>query len=161
MKVIKLADIVIPESFKQSQPKQHKLDKVRVYVDKHGELDKPIVLDGQMLTDNYTRYLVALEYRFEEVPYITAKEYRDNIVKSEIPETYIVGKFKNCDKEYTWKITNGLSVEIGDRVLVRSKCKNGKNGNKAVTVTKVFTSNSPRMLRHKPVIKKLKSSVVK
>lgn len=156
MNVIKLADIVIPESFEKSQPKQHKLDKVRAYVDQHGKLDKPIVLDGHMLTDNYARYLIALEYCFEEVPYITTQEYRESC-KSDIPVTYIIGKFKNCDKEYTWKITNGLSVEVGDRVLVRTKCKNGKNGNRAVTVVNIITSNSPRMLRHKPVIKKLKS----
>lgn len=160
MKTIKLVDIIIPESFEQSQPKQHKLDKVRAYVNKHGELDKPIVLDGQMLTDNYVRYLIALECKLEEVPYITTQEYRENIVDNEIPVTYIVGKFKNCNKEYTWKITNGLSVKIGDRVLVKSKCKNGKSGCKAVTVVDVITSNSPRMLRHKPVIKKLKSGGV-
>ena len=161
MNAIKMSDIIIPKSFKHSKPNVHKLNKVREYVDKHGELDKPIVLDGNMLTDNYVRYLVALEYDFDYVPCISTQEYREQRVKNEMPVTYIIGKFKNCDKEYTWKVTNDISVEVGDRVLVKSKSKNGKNGTKAVTVVQVFTSDSPRMLRHKPVIKKLKATATK
>lgn len=158
LNVIKMSDIFVPKSFERSQPKEQKLNKVRAYVDKHGELDKPIVLDGNMLTDNYVRYLVAMEYGFDEVPCITTQEYREQHSKPDEPTTYIIGKFKNCEKEYTWKIVNGLSVEVGDRVLVKSKCKNGKNGTKAVTVVRVFTTSSPRMLRHKPVVKKLKAA---
>lgn len=113
-----------------------------------------------MLTDNYVRYLVALENGFEKVPYITTQEYREQKVDS--PVTYIIGKFKDCDKEYTWKVTKNINIEVGDRVLVKSRCKDGKvrkNGTKAVTVVQVFTSDNPKMLRHKPVIKKLMASV--
>ena len=161
LNVIKTSDIIVPKSFEHSKPNVHKLNKVRTYVDKHGELDKPIVLDGNMLTDNYVRYLIALEYGFDYVPCISTQEYREQKINDEMPVTYIIGKFKNNDKEYTWKITNDISVEVGDRVLVKSKCKNGKNGTKAVTVVQVFASDSPRMLRHKPVIKKLKASATK
>ena len=75
------------------------------------------------------------------------------------PNTYIIGKFNNCEKEYTWKVTKNIPLEVGDRVLVRTKCKNGKNGNGVVTVVQVFTSDKANMLRHKPVIKKLRASV--
>ena len=152
-----LSEIIVPKSFRQTKPSEQKLNKVRAYVAEHGELDKPIVLDGQMLTDNYVRYLVATEAGFEKVPCITTQEYREQKIEN-IPTTYIVGKFKNCEKEYIWKVTKNISLEVGDRVQVRSKCKNGKNGIGVVTVVQVFTSDSASMLRHKPVIKKLRAS---
>ena len=147
----------MPESFQQTKPSKKKLDKVRAYVAEYRKLDKPIVLDGQMLTDNYIRYLVANEFGFEKVPYITTQEYREQRVENK-PTTYIIGKFKNCEKEYTWRVTKNISLEVGDRVLVRSKCKNGRNDRGVVTVVRVFTSCSANMLRHKPVIKKLRVS---
>lgn len=158
MNTIMLSEIIVPKSFQQTKPNEQKLNKVRAYVDEHGELDRPIVLDGQMITDNYVRYLVAMEYGFEKVPCITTQEYREQKVEN-TPTTYIIGKFKNCEKEYIWKVTKNISIEVGDKVLVRSKCKNGKNGSGVVTVVQVFTSDSASMLRHKPVIKKLRASV--
>ena len=97
-----LSNVVVPKSFSKTNPSEQKLDKVRAYVTEHGELDKPIVLDGQMLTDNYIRYLVAVEAGFEKVPYITTQEYREQKVE-DVPTTYIIGKFNNCEKEYTKK----------------------------------------------------------
>lgn len=152
-----LSDVIIPKSFKQSKPSEHKFNKVVEYVTEHGELDKPIVLDGQMLTDNYVRYLVAVELGFEKVPYITTQEYREQRVEN-TPTTYIIGKFNNCDKEYTWKVTKNIPIVVGDKVLVKTKCKNGKSGRGVVTVVQVFTSEKTSMLRHKPVIKKLRVS---
>lgn len=157
MNTIMLSNIIVPNSFAKTQPSEKKMNSVRKYVEKHGELDKPIVLDGRMLTDNYVRYLIAVELGMEKVPCITSQEYREQKIV-DTPTTYIVGKFKGNDKEYTWKLTKNIDIQVGDRVLVRSKCKNGKNGNKAVTVVQVFTSDSPRMLRHKPVVKKLRAS---
>ena len=157
MNTIMLSDVIVPKSFCKTKPSEVKLNKVRDYVEKHGELDKPIVLDGQMLTNNYVRYLVATEVGFEKVPYITTQEYREQKVEDK-PTTYIIGKFNNCEKEYTWKVTKNIPLEVGDRVLVRTKCKNGKNGNGVVTVVQVFTSDKANMLRHKPVIKKLRTS---
>lgn len=157
MNTIMLSDIIVPKSFANTHPSEKKMDSVRKYVEKHGELDKPIVLDGRMLTDNYVRYLIAVEFGMEKVPCISSQDYREQKIVN-TPTTYIVGKFKGNDKEYTWKLTKNIDINVGDRVLVRSKCKNGKNGNKAVTVVQVFTSDSPRMLRHKPVVKKLRAS---
>lgn len=156
MDTIKLSKIIVPKSFESSHPSKVKLDKVKTYVNEHGKLDKPIVLDGNTLTDNYIRYLVAVECGFEKVPYITSQEYRDREIKEETPMTYIVGKFEDNDKEYIWKVTKNISIDVGDKVLVKSKCKNGKNGTAVVTVAQVFTSDSDHMLRHKPVIKKVK-----
>ena len=159
MNTIMLSEIIVPESFRQTNPSKQKLDRVRTYVAEHGKLDKPIVLDGQMLTDNYVRYLIATEAGFKKVPYITTQEYREQKVEN-TPTTYIIGKFKNCEKEYTWRVNKNISLKVGDRVLVRSKYKNGKNGRGVVTVVQVFTSDSANMLRHKPVIKKLRASAL-
>ena len=156
MNTIKLENIIIPKSFEQSKPSQKKIDKVKEYVNEHGKLDKPIVLDGNMLTDSYVRYLVAIECGFEKVPYITTQEYRDQSLEPSMPMTYIAGKFEGNEKEYIWKVTKNISIEVGDKVMVKSKRVNGNNGTAVVTVTKVFTSDSDKMLRHKPVIKKLK-----
>ena len=156
MNTIKLSDIIVPKSFKETKPSEKKLNSVRAYVSENGKLDKPIVLDGNMLTDSYVRYLVAIEFGFEKVPYITTQEYRDREVDSNKPMTYIAGKFEGNEKEYFWKVTKDITIEVGDKVMVKSKCMNGNNGNAVVTVTRVFTSDSDKMLRHKPVIKKLK-----
>lgn len=159
MNTIMLSDIIVPESFAKTKPSEQKMTNVREYVKEHGELDRPIVLDGRMLTDNYIRYLIASEFGMEKVPCISSQEYREQKI-IDTPTTYIVGKFKDNDKEYIWKVIKDIDINVGDRVLVRSKCKNGKNGNKVVTVVQVFTSDSPRMLRHKPVVKKLRASAV-
>lgn len=151
---IKLSKIVVPESFKNSNPMEVKLDYVRDYVKNHGELDKPVVLDGNMLVDNYVRYLVAKELGFREVPCISYKEYRDRKSVIEMPATYIVAEFKDNPKEYIWRVPNGISVEVGDMVLVKSKFR---DDNKAVvTVGRVFQSDDVDMLKHKTVIKKLR-----
>lgn len=156
IKMVKLTDIIVPDSFKRSKPTKDKMEKVRAYVKEHGKLDKAIVLDGNMLTDNYVRYLVAVECGWNRVPCVSIQEYRDREVDPDKPMTYIVGKFEGNDKEYIWKVTKDISLEVGDKVLVKSKCKNDKNGVAVVTVDKVFTSDSDHMLRHKPVIKKVK-----
>lgn len=151
---IRLSKIIVPDSFKRSNPTENKLNHVRDYVNEHGKLDKPIVLDGNMLTDNYIRYLVAKEFGFDEVHCVSSKEYRDRKNVIEMPATYIAGAFKNNPKEYIWRVPNGMSVEVGDMVLVRSKFK---DDNKAVvTVGRVFQSDDIDMLKHKKVIKKLR-----
>ena len=154
MDFIKLSKIVIPKSFSNNKPQESKMENVRAYVRKHGELDKPIVLDGDMLVDNYIRYLVAKEIGFREVPYIGIKEYREQN-QADGNSVYIVGKFSGSDKEYTWRLTKNIDVDIGDYVLVKSRCKDGSDV-AAVLVVDVFASDDPHLLRHKPVIKKLK-----
>ena len=155
MNKIKLSDIIIPESFKNSVPNENKLNYVREYVKNNNKIDKPIVTNGNILTNNYTRYLVAVEYGLKEVPYVTVHEYKKD--KNNMPITYIIGKFKNNDKEYVWKVTKNVDIHIGDKVLVRSKCKNNNNRAQVVTVVGMFTSDNVKLMtRHKPIIKKLK-----
>lgn len=155
MDFIKLSKIIIPKSFSDSHPQEWKMDSVRSYVKEHNELDKPIILDGSMLVDGYIRYLVAKEYGFREVPFITFREYREQNQIDDDAVTYIVGKFKGSEKEYTWRLDKNIQIEVGDSVLVKSRCKDGSDVS-AVTVVNVFTSDDPHMLRHKPIIKKLK-----
>lgn len=156
MNIIMLSEVIVPESFKRSKPSKEKLERVRAYVKEHNKLDKPIVLDGNVLTDGYIRYLVAIEIGFKKIPYVTLHEHRDREVDPDKPMTYIVGKFEGNDKEYIWKVTKDITLEVGDKVLVKSKCKNGKSGVAVVTVNRIFTSDDDHMLRHKPIVKKIK-----
>ena len=148
---IKIKDIVIPDSFKETQPKEYKLDAVREYVRVNGKLDRPVILKGDTLVNNYTRYLVALEFGMEEVPCFQWNVSDDEI---EMPCTYIVGKFKYSQKPYVWRVRKGMELEVGDVVLVRSMSKNGKT-RAVATVVEVFTSDDKDLLKHKTVIKKL------
>jgi hypothetical protein len=76
MKFIKLSDIIISEDFQNTYPRKWKLDRARTYMAKHGKLDKPIVVDDKnRLLDNYTRYLVALEFGWEEIECVNMREY--------------------------------------------------------------------------------------
>lgn len=156
MKTIKLSEIIVSKAFKRTMPKEEKLNVVREYVKKNGCLDKPVVLRGQMLVDGYVRYLVAQENGFEDVPYITDKEFKTLSQAEEKPNKYIVGVFYNCSKEYTWRVPNRVNVDVGDRVLVNSKY--GKNGRAVVTVVKVYQSDDKELLKHKTIVKRLKSS---
>ena len=157
MNTIKISDIIIPEEFKNSQPSEEKMAKVRKYIAEHGNLDEPVILIGNRLIDGYIRYLVAIEVGMEEVWFkrINWKRFKPQ-VKKESPMKYIVGKFENCEKEYTWKNKRNIPIEIGDKVLVRSKIPYEK-GNFAVVVTvvDVFESDNPKLLKHKKVLKKI------
>ena len=152
MNMINVSDIVIPKRYKRSYPKKEKMDSIRAYVAEHRKLDVPIVLDGKTLVDNYVRYLVARQYGFREVPCITIEEYL--IEQNKFPITCVVGVFENNEKEYVWRINNGITVDVGDMILVKSKCKDGVD-TAIVSVVDVFISEDPKMLKHKPVIKKV------
>lgn len=158
MKTIVLSDIVILNMFKKTTPNKNKMDKVRKYVIENGKLDKPIVLNNKVLKDGYIRYLVAKELGFDIVPYV--KSYEKSIEKSiKFPKiTYVVGKFKNNEKRYVWKLkTKDIDVNVGDRVLVRSKV-HGQTKYNVVDVVKVFESSNPKLLRHNVVIGKVGGS---
>ena len=107
MNTIKVSDVIVPKVFKESKPKDYKLARIRNFVKKHGTLDKPIVVNAdKVLTDNYIRYLVAVEQGLKEVPFMYAQEYREKAKFNprECPTiSYVVGKFYQCDKEYVWK----------------------------------------------------------
>jgi len=150
MTTININEIIVPKSF--SKPSEKKMDAVRRHMEKHGVLDQPVVLQGDLLVDGYVRYLVAKEYKMERIPFVQSSDL-NNIEK---PTMFIVGKFKYCDKEYTWRVPSKIKIKVGDRALVDSKY--GKNGHAVVTVLKVFESEDKDMMRHKPIIKKLKAA---
>jgi hypothetical protein len=156
IKTIKLSKVIVPYNFRNTKPSEKKMEKVRTYVKEHGELDKPIVLDANTLTDGYVRYLVAMELGYEDIPYMTVQEYRDYKKEEGSVRTYIAGKFEGNDKEYIWKVTKNISIEVGDKVFVESKRKSSSGDTAVATVVRVFTSDKDNMLRHKPVIKKAK-----
>lgn len=142
---IRVEDIVILDSFKQTPPKEYKLEEVREYVRANGKLDRPVILKGDTLVDGYTRYLIAVEFGMEEIP---CSQY------SKTPHTFVKAKFGGVNKEYVWRIPkNGTSVEVGDKVLVRTKY--GKKKTAIVTVIEVFTSDDIELMKHKKIIKKI------
>jgi hypothetical protein len=111
----------------------------------NGKLDRPVILKGDTLVDGYTRYIVAGEFGMEEIP---CSQY------SKTPHTFIKAKFDGVDKEYVWRIPkNGTTVEVGDKVLVRTKY--GKKKTAVVTVVEVFISDDVELMKHKKIIRKI------
>ena len=155
MKKTAVKSIYVPSSFRNTTPSPKKMDAVRNYLCENGKLDRPVVLADNVLVDGYIRYLVAVESGLDHIPYISVLDQQKQMANT--PPVYICGKFEGNDKEYTWRITKRMSVEVGDMVQVKSKCKDGSNTS-VVTVTKVFTSDDEKLLRHKPVVKKLKGA---
>lgn len=157
MKTIALSDVIILDMFKKTTPNKNKMEKVRKYVIENGKLDRPIVLNNKVLKDEYIRYLVAKELGFDRVPYV--KSYEKNIDSSiKFPKvTYVVGKFNNNEKRYVWKLTKDIDVNVGDKVLVRSKV-HGQTKYNIINVVKVFESSNPKLLRHNVVIGKVGGS---
>lgn len=69
---MKLADIIIPDYLAESVPNEAKMNRVKRYFLKYGELDKPIIINHKKeLVDGYIRYLVLKEFDVEHV-----KQYR-------------------------------------------------------------------------------------
>jgi uncharacterized protein YfbU (UPF0304 family) len=106
-----------------------------------------------MLIDNYIRYLVAKETNMVSVPYLSQEEYKEKYPHQD-KMSYIVGVFYNCGKRYVWKNPQNLKIEIGCKVLVKSKDKFGNDNKSAVvTVIDIFKSDNPVLLKHKEIIK--------
>ena len=69
---MKLADIIIPDYLAESVPNEAKMNRVKRYFLKYGELDKPIIINHKKeLVDGYIRYLVLKEFDVEDI-----KQYR-------------------------------------------------------------------------------------
>ena len=160
--MMNLSDIIVPKVFKESKPKESKLSRIRNYVLEHGTLDKPVVINSDnVIVDNYIRYLIAAEQGLKEVPVVFAQEHRNKHSSQtdiSLPMTYVVGKFHRCDKEYIWKNDKDLTIEVGDKIRVVSKDKHReKMGTVVVTVTRIFKSDNPDYLKHRSVVKVVKT----
>ena len=69
---MKLTDIIIPDYLAESTPNEVKINRVKRYFIKYGELDKPIIINHKKeLVDGYIRYLTLKEFDVEDV-----KQYR-------------------------------------------------------------------------------------
>lgn len=74
--IIKLEDIVIPNTFKDSHPRGYKINQYTRYFNKHKCLDKPIlvekgIVNGQeyiKLVDQYIRYLIFKNKGIKNIP---------------------------------------------------------------------------------------------
>ena len=155
MDVIKVNEIVIPKVFSKSTPNPIKVDAIREYVEKLHKVDSPVVLDGKVLVDGYIRYLVAVEKGLDEIPYMQALDCQRGNLKKKTMVSYIAGKFKHSEKEYIWKNIMNIPIKQEDKVLVESN--NVVTGTKkgVVIVTRIFQSDNPYLLRHKPVIRNI------
>lgn len=138
-----ISDIIIPDEFTKTTPKNSKVERIREYFNVYNTIDEPVTISsGNILMGGYIRYLIAKENNIQSIPCVIS----DKNFTPKRPVKYIVGKFEN-GLEYIWKIRNKLDVNVGDKVLVANK-----NGSAVVTVVKVFCSNDKDTLRHKPVL---------
>lgn len=138
-----ISDIIIPDEFTKTTPKNSKIERIREYFNAYNTIDKPVTISSSnILMDGYIRYLIAKEKNIQSIPCIIS----DKNFTPKRPCKYIVGSFDN-GLEYIWKIRNKLDVNVGDKVLVANK-----NGSAVVNVVKVFCSNDKDKLRHKPVL---------
>lgn len=155
---VKISDIIVPTYLKRTKPSNKKISHIKEYYEKNGKFDEPVVVNvNNILLDGYARYLTAaVVLDLEEVECIVQSDtISDALTDNNAPMTYITGAFKT-GTEFTWKLSKNIDVQIGDKVLV-----NNRKGIAVVKVTSVFTSNDPKMLLHKRVIKKVKSGVDK
>lgn len=155
MKTIKVSEIIVPDKFTQSIPNDEKVWKVQQYIEQYQKLDKPVVLNGNVLVDGYIRYLVAVRNNMDEIPFIKALDYKKEHPNSKLPIPYITGRFRHGKKDYYWKNDKGIPINIGDKVLVNSKNKITGRNRGVVIVTNIFESDNPSMLRHKSVVKRI------
>jgi hypothetical protein len=134
--------IIIPESFKKTNPRREKLNMIKEYLSEHGEFDKPVVLDGCLLKDGYARYVAAKELGIKEIECENIGSY----------DRICTGKFKEKGKEYTWKIPKGINVKVDDTILVENR-----NKTYIVKVSSVSKLTNSEMLKHKSVIKRIRN----
>lgn len=137
---MKLADIIIPDYLAESVPNEAKINRVKRYFLKYGELDKPIIINHKKeLVDGYIRYLVLKEFDVEDV-----KQYRYERQNKKVV-TYIYGKHPNqqTDKEYVWRVPTSEkwnmfmeNIFVGDIVMCYTKY-----GIKPVIITRIVRSD--------------------
>lgn len=162
---MKLNDIVITDKFKNTIPKEDKINKCREIYKRDCEPSKQIVIDHKnRLVDGYVQYLVFKENNVEDVivnklakprkrPH-TEPYYKNHLT------TYIFGIHPNDKKkqERVWRVPNswkGWENDIlpGDRIIVKTS-----NGLKPILVTKIeWLEKCPVDVRVKTVVKKVEA----
>lgn len=145
MKVMKLSDIKIKDSFANTIPREEKMDECRNYWIKHHEQDRYIVVDhDNTLIDGYIQYLVLKEVGEDmaEIKIFDRRQKRwhrknkqKRLYKSKQPSyrerstVYIFGVHPNSkyQKERVWRVPANWwqgwadSLSIGDMLQVQTK----------------------------------------
>ena len=150
MKRRKLNEIIIAESFANTEPNPNKVEACREYYRKNGVQEKPIVVNRTgVLIDGYIQYLVLKENNEETGIVIQRKYIPKNKKEREYFEpayrtertTYIYGIHPNSvsKKERVWRVAKSWgnwadNIKVGDLILCDTK-----NGNRQVKVTKIET----------------------
>ena len=171
-RVMKLSDVRIKGSFKNSFPNDYKLAQCREYWNRHGFYLHDIVVDNKgYLVDGYIQYLVLKENGIEDVVFkgLGKKVYKrskpkvrkcgNKKVKSyrDTETLYVFGVHPGRSKERVWRVPNKFQKEwesilnVGDTVLVKTK-----RGKAPIKVTRIERlSECPVDMPVKKVVKKI------
>lgn len=135
MKKIKLSEIKITSTFKNTTPNPEKVQKYREYFEENQKQSKPILLDyNNVLRDGYIQYLILKENDIEEATIIRKKKHKRLKDSKPTPAyknnetTYIFGTHpnSNCVNEFCWRVPESWigwvdNIEIGDTILCKTK----------------------------------------
>lgn len=103
---MKLSDIKIRDSFKQTLPNQSKLDDCRDYFKRHGCIDRELVLNKfGYLIDGYVGYLVLLENGVAETDVVVRSGQHSTSTYRNSDTTYVFGYHTVSGKEYVWRLS--------------------------------------------------------
>ena len=164
MKKIKLSEIKITNTFKETTPNPEKMQRYRDYYEENGKQSKPILLDyDNVLRDGYIQYLILKENGVEEATIMRKKRYKrlkeDKTTPSykDSSTTYIFGVHpnSNCIQEFCWRVPVSWgswadNIEIGDTVLCQTKF-----GYSPVVVNRVEVLDKPPVeMKVKRVVKR-------
>lgn len=133
---MKVSEIKIKDSFKQTTPSEEKMKICRDYFKENGKLDRNIVVNKKgYLCDGYVGYLVLLENGVNEIEVICNQE---EVKKDKV---YVFGCHSGNDKEYVWRVPRNVKIEsisVGSSILVQTRF-----GVKTVTVTRIQKLSQP------------------
>ena len=135
MQRISIDEIKVQPKFSSTICSPKKVDIVKQFIEKTGDIDKPIVLNGKdYIIDGYSRYLAAQQMGVKNVPCVRQVKL-------------VHCKFDNCDKVYTWRNDQNLTLKKGDRIMVDS------SGAEAIVTVVGFSKGcNYKSRRHKQVL---------
>lgn len=172
-RVVKISEIRIKGSFKNSVPNDYKLAQCREYWNQHGfYLHDIIVNDKGYLVDGYIQYLVLKESGVEDavVKDFDKKVYKINKPKVRKSNKKKIKSYRDTEtlyvfgihtgrgtKERVWRVPNKFQKEwenilsVGDIVMVKTK-----RGNAPIRITRIEKlSECPVDMPVKKVVKKI------
>lgn len=157
MAYIKMSEIVIPDSFTETSPKERKVKECKDIWDKYHMQDRYIILDNyNVLVNGYIMYLVLKMYDVESafIKRVTNSKYykgqnrinpiliHDSYKNTRTCYVYGVHEDEKFKKERIWRMENESDwneVNIGDILNAKTK-----HGNSMITVTrKTITDRCP------------------